>query len=623
MTAWSSPQESSKLDPIWGVGYHRSAILRTVIFSKGLVYAMTNTPDFAQPSRRPRRLPVPRVFRQLVHASVLVLTAALAACATTPSNLGITGPSAPTQQAQDTTAPAAVATRSTNAEIGTPDSRIQAGTPASPSKEPRQLSRETRTTIAVPQPPIVPSSPISDVREVKDALPNVRMIDLVTPPDDLWDRIRNGFAMPNLSTPLVLDRQIWYASRPTYIQRMAERSRLYLYHIVDELEKRGMPTELALLPMVESAFNPMALSSARASGLWQFIPSTGKNYNLKQNWWYDARRDIVASTTAALDYLQFLYDMHGDWHLALASYNWGENAVARAIERNRAKGLPTDYASLTMPQETRYYVPKLQALKNILAHPESFRINLDPIPNEPYFVRVPMKDMDIKLAAQLAEMPIGELMALNPGHNRPVIQQGEWLILPADRAELFRTNLENHGKPLVSWRPYTMKKGDRLEKLAADHGIALAKLRQVNSISTRTKVGPGFQLLLPLKGTNAEPLPAMFAPPVPAERAVREAKTVTRQVTHTVGRGETLATIAENYKVSIDDLRRWNKIGRLAAGQKLVIEQQVTVSTVRKVSSRKASPNKTAATGNPSGKSAPVRQKSSAKPAAQVKKTSG
>ena len=194
---------------------------------------------------------------------------------------------------------------------------------------------------------VIPGPPIVDVREIKDALPISRMIDLITAPDDLWDRIRNGFAMPNLGTPLVLDRQIWYASRPTYIQRMVERSRLYLYHIVAELEKRGMPTELALLPMVESAFNPMALSSARASGLWQFIPSTGKNYNLKQNWWYDARRDIVASTTAALDYLQMLYDMHGDWHLALASYNWGENAVARAIERNRARGLPTDYASLT------------------------------------------------------------------------------------------------------------------------------------------------------------------------------------------------------------------------------------------------------------------------------------
>ena len=581
---------------------------------------MTNTPDFEPPSRPPFRVSVPHSFRQLINASVVALAGALAACAATPPSQVANTSQAPAQ-AQSSTAPGAGTIGTARAETGIADPRNQIAPAPSPSSVPatRPPVRESRTTNTTALPPSVPSSPISDIREVTDTLPNVRMIDLVTPPDDLWDRIRNGFAMPNLSTPLVLDRQIWYASRPTYIQRMAERSRLYLYHIVDELEKRGMPTELALLPMVESAFNPMALSSARASGLWQFIPSTGKNYNLKQNWWYDARRDIVASTTAALDYLQFLYDMHGDWHLALASYNWGENAVAKAIERNKAKGLPTDYSSLTMPQETRYYVPKLQALKNILASPETFRINLDPIPNEPYFVRVPMKDMDIKLAAQLAEMPIGELLALNPGHNRPVIQQGDWLVLPADRAELFRTNLENHGKPLVSWQPYTMKKGDRLEKLASDHGIALAKLKQVNSISARTKVGPGFQLLLPLKGANAEPLPAMFAPPAPTERATRESRTVTRQVTHTVGRGETLATIAEHYKVSVDDIRRWNKVGRLAAGQKLVIEQQVTVSTVRKVASKRTPAHKQAS----SGKSSTNRQKSTAKPAQRSSKTAG
>lgn len=449
--------------------------------------------------------------------------------------------------------------------------------------------------------PSVPGPAFDGVQEVKDALPIARMIDLTTPPDDLWERLRNGFAMPNLSTPLVLDRQIWYASRPSGIQRMVERSRLYLYHIVGELEKRGMPTELALLPMVESAFNPMALSSARASGLWQFIPSTGKNYNLKQNWWYDARRDIVASTTAALDYLQFLYDMHGDWHLALASYNWGENAVARAIERNRARGLPTDYSSLTMPQETRFYVPKLQALKNIFAQPEAFRINLDPIPNEPYFVTVPARNIDIRLAARLADMLVEELLALNPAHNRPVITQGEWLVLPVDRVETFRANLGNYDKPLVSWQPYTLKKGDRLEKLAAEHGVALTKLRQVNSISLRTRVVPGFELLLPRKGASVEPLPTLYAPPpVPARpvRAEREPdRTVTRQIIHTVSRGETLATIAERYKVSLDDLKRWNKIGRLAAGQKLQVEETVTIpgarkALVRQPAARKATPRK-------------------------------
>lgn len=420
----------------------------------------------------------------------------------------------------------------------------------------------------------LPSGAMEEVREVKDDLPILNGIDLTTPPDDLWERMRNGFAMPNLNSPLVLDRQIWYASKPAAIKNMVGRSRRYLYHIVDELEKRGMPTELALLPMVESAFNPMAYSRAHASGLWQFIPSTGKSYKLQQNWWYDARRDIIASTSAALDYLQFLYEMHGDWHLALASYNWGENAVARAIEKNKVRGLPTDYLSLTMPQETRYYVPKLQALKNIIANPEAFRLNLDPIPNQPYFVTVAKtKDMDIRMAAKLADMPVEELIALNPANNRPVMSasQGEALVLPADRAELFLSNLENHSLPLVSWQAYTLKSGDKLDRLAAQYGITLAKLKQVNGISARTKVGPGVQVLLPIKGSAAaaEPIPSIFHPPaMPAVEARTRAPATVR---HVVKRGETLPSIAQQYKVSVDDLRRWNSIGRLAAGQQLVI----------------------------------------------------
>jgi membrane-bound lytic murein transglycosylase D len=420
----------------------------------------------------------------------------------------------------------------------------------------------------------LPSGPMDEVREVKDDLPILNGIDLTTPPDDLWERLRNGFAMPNLNSPLVLDRQIWYASKPAAIKNMVDRSRRYLYHIVDELEKRGMPTELALLPMVESAFNPMAYSRAHASGLWQFIPSTGKSYNLQQNWWYDARRDIIASTSAALDYLQFLYEMHGDWHLALASYNWGENAVARAIEKNKARGLPTDYLSLTMPQETRYYVPKLQALKNIIANPEAFRLNLDPIPNQPYFVTVAKtKDMDIRMAAKLADMPVEELIALNPANNRPVMSasQGEALVLPADRAELFLSNLENHSLPLVSWQAYTLKSGDKLDRLASQYGITLARLKQVNGITARTKVGPGVQVLVPIKGSAAaaEPIPSIFQPPaMPAVEARTRAPATVR---HVVKRGDTLPSIAQQYKVSVDDLRRWNSIGRLAAGQQLTV----------------------------------------------------
>jgi membrane-bound lytic murein transglycosylase D len=264
--------------------------------------------------------------------------------------------------------------------------------------------------------------------------------------------------------------------------------------------------------------------------------------------------------------------MHGDWHLALASYNWGENAVARAIEKNRAKGLPTDYLSLTMPNETRYYVPKLQALKNIIANPHSFGVDLEPVPNAPYFVTVEKpRDIDVRLAAKLADMPLAEFLALNPGHNRPVIvaNGSPALVLPADKAELFLANLEGHDQPLVSWQSYTLRAGDRLEQIAARSGLSLARLKEINGIGRRTKVAPGYQLMLPLKGASLEPLPAMFQPP-PA----REVRLAVRKLNYTVKRGDTLPTIAQRYNVSTDDLRKWNKIGRLTVGQRLVIQVQ-------------------------------------------------
>ena len=215
--------------------------------------------------------------------------------------------------------------------------------------------------------------------------------------------------------------------------------------------------------MVESAFNPMAYSRAHASGLWQFIPGTGKRYDLAQNWWYDGRRDIVDSTNAALDYLTKLYEMHGDWQLALASYNWGENAVARAIAKNKAEGKPTDYASLKMPAETRHYLPKLQALKNIIANPKPFGIDLDPIPNQPYFAEYTgMRDIDVQLAAKLAEMPVDEFIALNPGFSRPLIRAAVTprIVLPADKIDVFHDNLAKLDEDsLVSWKSYHPEEG--------------------------------------------------------------------------------------------------------------------------------------------------------------------
>jgi membrane-bound lytic murein transglycosylase D len=266
----------------------------------------------------------------------------------------------------------------------------------------------------------------------------------VEPPRDIWERIRRQFAMPLLKSPLV-DRQInWYLSRPVILKGILQRSRRYLYHVVSELERRNLPAELALLPMVESGYSPHALSSAQASGLWQFIPETGKRYQLAQTHSYDARRDVIASTRAALDYLQFLYDLFGDWHLALASYNWGENAVAAAVERNRTRGRPTTYDMISMPEETRLYVPKLQALKTIIANPDSFGIDLGAIPNEPFFAEVENpRNLDLKLAAKLAEMPLDEFIALNPAFNGSAITAGDrpMILLPVEKVDVFKTNL--------------------------------------------------------------------------------------------------------------------------------------------------------------------------------------
>jgi len=359
-------------------------------------------------------------------------------------------------------------------------------------------------------------------REVQDDLPTIPTIDLTTPPDDLWQRMRNGFSMPDLDSPLVADRQAWYLNRPDLLLRIFERSRRYLHHIVGELEKRGMPTELALLPIVESSFNPLAYSSARALGMWQFIPATGKTYKLQQNAWFDQRRDIVASTSAALDYLQIIYEMHGDWHLALASYNWGENAVGRAVAKNRAKGLPTDYRHLKMPAETAYYVPKLQAIKNIIAQPQLFGIALDPIPNRPYFATVERNgNMDIALAAQLAEIPVEEFIALNPAYSRPVMPDAanSPLVLPADKVQTFLANLQNHeaqDKPLSAWYTHNLKHGEKLEAVARRYSISVVRLKQLNGINARTRLVPGFALLVPGKDAIGQDALAARLPQTPA-----------------------------------------------------------------------------------------------------------
>ena len=428
-------------------------------------------------------------------------------------------------------------------------------------------------------------------------LTSARNIKLTLIPDDelnnidLWQRLRSGFAMQELDSPLIAKHEQWYASRPEYIARMMDRGSRYLYYITSEVERRGMPSEIALLPMIESAFNPGAYSTSNASGLWQFIPSTGKVFGLQQNWWYDGRRDITSATTGALDYLEKLHAMFGDWELALAAYNWGEGAVSRAQERNRKKGLAVNYASLTLPDETRNYLPKLLAIKNIVANPERFGLVLPTISNEPYFAAVSFaRHIDVKLAAQLADISREEFIALNPAHNRPVILQdnSDFILLPIDKVETYQTNLENYDKPLVSWQAYYARKGERLDQLAPRFGLSVERLKKVNSLSARTRTSSGETLLVPLNGdTDDGEFEAFNMHLHPVSKSGHYAPTIK----HTVRKGETLAKLARRYNVSVGKLSSWNgRTKRIRTGQTLVIVQEKSTarSSTRKNTRRLA-----------------------------------
>ncbi len=435
---------------------------------------------------------------------------------------------------------------------------------------------EVAITVKPQQLSAIPTGPAP--RVIKDTSPfpplaAVELEPLPEPADELWTRIRKGMRLTDLDDAYVAKWEDWYSSRPDYVGRMIDRSRRYLYHIVVEVERRGMPLELALLPMVESAFNPVALSSARAAGIWQFMPATGKHYGLKQNFWFDARRDVIAATDGALNYLQKLYDQFGDWQLALAGYNWGEGNVARAIAKNQKAGRPTDYASLDMPDETRNYLPKLQAVKNIVLHPERFGLDLGDVPDAPYFAVVTTTRMiDVKRAAELAEMSLDEFRDLNPHHNRPVIAGADehTILLPIDKAELFAAKLELSDQPLVSWQSYRAHRGETLSQVAAKFAMPVETLSVVNGISPSTRLPEGHTLLVPSQRPTPE-----------SEAALGQAVFTTvpqgRTFYYRVQRGDTLPAIAARYRVTPQEIRDWNRLARsaLRVGQPLRITSEI------------------------------------------------
>ncbi|MFN4964981.1 MAG: transglycosylase SLT domain-containing protein [Burkholderiales bacterium] len=391
---------------------------------------------------------------------------------------------------------------------------------------------------------------------------------------NLWDRMRAGFALPPLDSPLVNKHIQYYSHKPEYLERMFERGSRYLFYIVEEIEKRGMPGELALLPFVESAMNPTAISPAKAAGLWQFIPSTGKAYNLSQNWWVDNRRDPVHSTQAALDYLQRIYELQGnDWFLALASYNWGEGAVGKAMRRNQASGRPADYLSLNMPQETRHYVPKLMALREIVANPAAFNVRLPPMPNKAYFVEVEAPlHLDLKLAARFAGMSEDEFVSLNPAHNRPVIaaRTNDQIKIPADRVESFLAAMKAHeeaNKPFSRWRPYTLEQGESIQSLASRLGISAQEIMRANGLRT-SKVLPGTRLLAPAPDDKPTAMTVMtsFDGPRILEKVQRPA------LYHRVGKKETTESIARRYGVTAATLQAWNSLKQeVKQGMRLLV----------------------------------------------------
>lgn len=407
---------------------------------------------------------------------------------------------------------------------------------------------------------------------------------------DLWARIRRGFMMHELASDLIGSQEQWYASRPDYIERMTGRSSKYLYHIVEELERRNMPTELALLPFIESAFNPQAVSSAKAAGMWQFMPSTGKYFSLKQNVFRDDRRDVLASTRAALDYLKKLHGMFGDWHLALAAYNWGEGSVGRAIAKNQREGLPTDYNSLNMPNETRNYVPKLLAVKNIVANPQAYNATLPDIPNHPYFQSVSItRDLDVALAAKLAEIKLDDFKSLNPSANKPVIFAAGTprILLPWDNAGIFERNLLIHNGQTAGWTVWTAPSTLKVADAAKRVGMNEAQFREINRIPPKMLIKQGSTLLVPRSAKQdkdvsvhvADNGQVSFSPEIVLKRMLVKLR-----------KSETVASIAKRYKVTAASVAGWNNVSASStfkAKQSVVVYVQAKAKSMSRKNSAK------------------------------------
>jgi len=396
------------------------------------------------------------------------------------------------------------------------------------------------------------------------------------PPIDLWQRIRNGYGIEgNTLNPETQKQLDWFASRPDYINQVADRAKPYLYYIVGELEKRNMPLELAFLPVIESSYQPLALSSSNASGLWQFIPGTGKVFGLDQNWWYDGRRDIIQSTDAALDYLQKLHTDFGDWQLALAAYNSGEGTVGRAIKHNQELGMPTDFWSLNLPKETTKYVPKFMAIAHLLNEPAEYNLTLNTIEDSPFFTVVDTgSQIDLALAAKLAQISTDEIYQLNPGFNRSATapQGPHRLVLPLDKADIFQQGLDElANNKRDNWSKHTVVSGESLQSISKQYKTTVKDIKKANNITSNV-IRLGSNLLIPNSSRNLNNTTVASLDHT-ANSQQQTAPSGRKQI-YAVSAGDTWWDIANKHSIDVMELAQWNDKSpkdMLSVGQKLVI----------------------------------------------------
>jgi membrane-bound lytic murein transglycosylase D len=492
---------------------------------------------------------------------LILVCAALAGCASAP--ISETAPDAPVPVvATDAVVPAPATAQTSPSN---PVNPIAAGLAASS-----------------PQPPNAATDVVvSEVPAADGAADTTHTLAGLTPEQypDVFDRIRAGFKLEDIDSPQIDQQLAWYANNPEYLERVFGRAGLYLHHIVQEIERRGMPLELALLPVVESAFEPYARSWATANGLWQFMPGTGERFGLKQDWWYDGRRDVLESTRAAMDYLQYMHDeFFNDWLLAVAAYNCGEFRVQREVNNNRAQGKPVDFFSLRLPAETRAYVPKLMAMRRLMANPEDYGLAFSPIPNEPYFTQVDTGgQLDLTLAAELAGITIDEVYELNPGFHRWATDPAgpHKLLLPRDTAEAFKRNLELLSlDERVRVSSHKVTSGETVASIAKRYKTHPTVVRDMNNIGSAPLV-IGQELRVPTAVTNLPSKVMLAAARVDGPNT----RTGRRPAVHVVRSGDSLWRIAKRHRMDVATLARMNGMGTgdtLRAGQKLVLNPRAS-----------------------------------------------